>query len=90
MVNTIALPSNAVAGNPMHLKHSVFLAKIVNRRPYRIETLVIDIGATNHIVCSKQLLTSYSKISHAMVELPNGKAVVVTHISTIQLSSHIA
>ena len=50
---------------------------------------MIDIGASNHIVCSIQLLTSYTEISHIMVELPNGEAAVVTHIGTIQLSSHI-
>ena len=50
---------------------------------------MIDIGASNHIVCSIQLLTSYTEISHIMVELPNGEATVVTHIGTIQLSSHI-
>ena len=36
-----------------------------------------------------QLLTSYTEISYTMVELPNGEAVVVTHIGTIQLSPHI-
>ena len=51
--------------------------------------MVIDTGASDHIVCSIQLLTSYTEISHTMVELPNGEAAIVTHIGTIQLSSHI-
>ena len=50
---------------------------------------MIDIGESNHIVCSIQLLTSCTEISHIKVELPNGEAAVVTHIGTIQLSSHI-
>ena len=50
---------------------------------------MIDIGSSDYIVCSMQLLTSYTEISYTMVELPNGEAAVVTHIGTIQLSPHI-
>ena len=82
-------PSNIVAGNPINFEHSIFSAKIVNRRAYGLHTWVIDIGASDHIVCSIQLMTSYTEISHTMVELPNGEAALVTHIGTIQLSSHI-
>lgn len=52
MANTIACPSNVVAGNPINFKHLVFFAKIVNRRAYDFHTWVIDIGASDHIVCS--------------------------------------
>lgn len=89
MANTVACPSNVVVGNPINFKHSIFSAKIVNRRAYGLNTWVIDNGASGHIVCSMQLLTSVSEMSHIMVELPNGEAAVVTHIGTIQLSSHI-
>ena len=85
----MAYPSNVVAGNSINFKHSIFSAKIVNRRAYDLHTWVIDTGASDHIVYSIQLLTSYTKISHTMVELPNGEVVIVTHIGTIQLSSHI-
>ena len=89
MVNIDDLPSNAVAGNVSHLKHSVFSAKIVNRRAFGVETWVIDTSATNHIACFMHLLTSFSEISHTMVELPNGESAIVTHVGTIKLSSHI-
>ena len=89
MVNTVALPSNVVAGNVSHLKHSVFSAKVVNRRAFGVETWVINTGATDHIVCSKHLLTSFSEISHTVVGLPNGESTIVTHVGTIKLSSHI-
>ena len=82
-------PSYVVASNSINFKHSVFSTKIVNRRAYDLHTWVIDTGASDHIVCSIQLLTSYTEISHTMVELPNGEAAIVTHIGTIQLSSHI-
>ena len=86
VANIVALPSNIVAGNPINFKHSMFSTKMVNRRAYGLETWVIDTGASIYIVYSMQLLTSYTEISHTMVELPNGEAVVVTHIGTIQLS----
>ena len=85
----MACPSNVVASNSINFKHSVFSAKIVNRRAYDLHTWVIDTGASDHIVCFIQLLTSYTEISHTMVELPNQEAAIVTHIGTIQLSSHI-
>ena len=34
-------------------------------------------------------MTSYTEISHTMVELPNGEVALVTHIGTIQLFSQI-
>ena len=51
--------------------------------------MVIDTGATDHIVCSVDLLTSITTISHIMVQLPNGEVAIVTHVGIIQLSSHI-
>ena len=89
MANTIGCPPNVVAGNSINFKHSVFSAKTVNRKSYDLHSWVIDIGANDHVVCSIKLLTSYTEISHTMVELPNGEAAIVTHIGTIQLSSHI-
>ena len=72
MVNAISLASNAVAGIVSCSPHSVFSAKVVNRKAFGIETWVMDIGATDHIVCSKHLLTSFTAISHTVVEMPNG------------------
>ena len=89
MVNAISLPSNAVAGTISCSPHSVFSAKVVNRKAFGVEIWVIDTGATDHIVCSMHLLTSFNTISHIVVELPNGEAALVTHVGTIKLSSHI-
>ena len=89
MANTVGFPNNTVAGMSLNFKHSVFSAQIVNRKDYNIETWIIDTGATDHIVYSVSLLTSITAISHSMVQLPNGESAVVTHVGTIQLSSHI-
>ena len=40
--NSVACPSNIVAGNSINFEHSVFSAKIVNRRAYGLHTWVID------------------------------------------------
>ena len=72
MVNAISLASNAVAGIVSCSPHSVFSAKVVNKKAFGIETWVMDTGATDHIVCSKHLLTSFTAISHTVVEMPNG------------------
>ena len=89
VANVMALPTNAIAGTSINFKHSVFSSKIVNRRAYGLKTRVTNTSASDHIVCSMQLLTSYTEISRTTVELPNGEVAVVTHIGTIQLSSHI-
>ena len=89
MVNAVSLPSNAVASTVSCSPHSVFSAKVVNRKAFGVKTWVIDTGATDHIVCSMHLLTSFTAISHSVVELPNGEAALVTHVGTIKLSSHI-
>ena len=88
MANTVGFPNNIAASIPLNLKHLVFPAKIVNRKAYNVKTWVIDTGDTDHIVCSMDLLTSITTISYTMVQLPNGEAAVVTHVGTIQLSSH--
>ena len=89
MANTVGFPNNTIASIPLNLKHSIFSAKIVNRKAYNMKTGVIDTRATDHIVCSVDLLISNTAISHTMVQFPNGEAAVVTHVGTIQISSHI-
>ena len=89
MVNAVSLPSNAVAGTIPCSSHSVFSTKVVNRKTFGVETWVVDTGAIGHIVCSLHLLTSFTTISHTVVELPNGEATLMTHVGTIKLSPHI-
>ena len=89
MANIVGFPNNIVAGMFLNLKHSVFSTQIVNREAYNMKAWVIDIGVTDHIVCSMDLLTSIIAISHTMVQLPNGEAAIVTHVGSVQLSSYI-
>ena len=69
------------------VSHSVFSTKVVNKRAYTSDIWVIDTGATDHIVCSVNLLSSITAIAQSVVELPDGEIASVTHIGTIDLSS---
>ena len=71
MANVESFSTIAMVG--IYLTHSVFSAKIVNRRAYDSHTWVKDTGATDHIVCSINLLTAITAVAQSMAELPNGK-----------------
>ena len=73
MVNAISLTSNAVASIVSCSPHSVFSAKVMNRKAFGVETWVIHTGATDHIVCSKHLLTSFTTISHMWLNCLMGR-----------------
>ena len=56
--------ANVASSNPasvpmagVDLSHSVFSTQVINRRAYDRCTWVLDNGATNHFVCSIDLLT---------------------------------
>ena len=80
------MSSFATAMSGINLSHSVFFAKVVNRRTFSSDTYI---GATDHIVCSVSLLSSITAIANTIVELPNGETTSVTHIGTIVLSSSL-
>ena len=61
MANVVSSNASSIGG--IDLRHSVFSTKVVNRRAYNSNTWVIDTDATNHIVCSIQLLTSINVIT---------------------------
>ena len=50
---------------------------------------MLDTGATNHFVCSVDLLTSITATMQSLVQLPNGESAQVTHIGTVTLSSSL-
>ena len=84
MANSVSV-TTPLAGKPYNLKHSVFAAKIMNMNAYSCNTWVLDIGATDHIICSATLLTTITSLTQSIVELPNGESAQVTHIGTVQL-----
>ena len=47
---------------------------------------MLDTGATDHFVCSVDLLTSITATIQSLVHLPNGESAQVTHIGTVILS----
>lgn len=51
--------------------------------------LLINSGATNHIISSPQLLQESSALSNAFVIMPNGQKAEVTHICNMKLSDSI-
>ena len=65
MANVVS--SNAPTMADMDFRHSICSAQVVNRRAYDSNTWVIDIGATDHIVCSVHLLTIVTVITQSMV-----------------------
>ena len=84
--------SSTSASAPMSgidLSHSVFSAQVVNRRTYDKWTWVLDTRATDHFVCSVDLLTSITATMQSLVQLPNGESAQVTHIGTVVLSSSL-
>ena len=66
----------------LDLRHSIFSTQITNRTAFNGDTLVIDTGATNHIVHSIHLLIDFTDVI-CMVELLNGETALVTHIGSI-------
>ena len=80
--------SSTMAG--IDVSHFVFSAKVVNRRAYTFDIWVIDTGATDHIVCSMNLLSSIIAIAQSIVELPNGETASshILELLTFLLHSH--
>ncbi|XP_030949946.1 uncharacterized protein LOC115973845 [Quercus lobata] len=81
--------SASVLMSGIDLSHSVFSAQVIDRRAYDRCTWVLDIGATDHFVCSIDLLTSITATMQSLVQLPNGGSAQVTHIGTVTLSSSL-
>lgn len=50
---------------------------------------IMDIGATNHMVCSTSFFTNSSYYIQAFVQLPNGTKTQVTHIGTVKISESL-
>ena len=83
--------SSNFSSNPFwiapNLSHSIFSAQVIDRHCFKSNSWILDTGATNHMVRSVSQLTTITSVVHSCVYLPNGKKVVVTHISTVQISS---
>ena len=73
--------------NVFDSRHSIFSAKVINRTTFENHIWVIDTGASDHIVCSVSMLTTFTSISHCVVKLPNNDSATITHVGTVQLSA---
>ena len=68
--------TNVVSSNTMtciDFSHSVFSAKVVNRRAFNLDTWVINIGATDHIVCSVSVLSAITLLLMPLLNCLMGK-----------------
>lgn len=74
---------------PLDNKYSMFSCSAQVKIYSFLHTWIIDIGATDHMVCSISLFTSITALVSHQVKLPNGHFAEVTHIGTIQLSEHL-
>ena len=45
---------------------------------------ILDTEATNHMICSPNLLTTNSQVTNRTMHLPNGAVAVVTHTGSIR------
>ena len=86
MANSVTT-TTPLASTFFNLKHSIFVAKVVNRNAFSCNTWILDSGATDHIICSISLLTSITTLTQCVVELPNSESAQVTHIGTVKLSA---
>lgn len=90
MANVASSSASAIVPmSGIDLSHSVFSVQVINRRAYDKWTWVLDIGATDHFVCSVDLLSSITATMQSLIQLPNGESTQVTHIGTIVLSSSL-
>ncbi|CAN1298120.1 Retrovirus-related Pol polyprotein from transposon RE2 [Linum perenne] len=61
----------------------------VNSSSINHRTWVIDTGATTHVACSVDLLTTIISVSGKFVSLPNGQKIHVSHTGIIRITEHI-
>ena len=71
------------------LEHSIFSAKIVDRKVFSETDKVIDIGVTDHMVHSISCFTSITTTLNTFVNLPNGETALVTHGGTVKISERL-
>lgn len=50
---------------------------------------ILDTGATDHITCNLGYFNTYNNIQGAMVNLPTGQSIPVTHIGNIKLTDDL-
>ena len=68
---------------------TIFTARVVNRSAFTNTNWIIDTGATNHIVHSISMFSSFTCVSNTYVYLPNGERALVTHVGTVHLTKKL-
>jgi hypothetical protein len=94
---TTSQPANASAiGNSgynstLNPRYSVFstFVNIAAHSNQKTNPLILDTGATDHMISCSSLFTTITAIVSTHVNLPNGAKASVTHIGTIKLSDNL-
>lgn len=71
------------------LEHSIFSAKIFDRKEFSASDWTIDTGATDHMIHSISYFTTITATLHTHVNLPKGEIALVTHIGTVKISEKL-
>lgn len=50
---------------------------------------ILDTGATDHMICNPNLLTTSVAVTHRTVHLPNGALAAVTHVGSIHFTDFV-
>lgn len=50
---------------------------------------ILDTGATDHMICNPNLLTTSVPVTHRTMHLPNGALAAVTHIGSIYFTDFV-
>ena len=58
----------------------------MDRLAYNKTDWIIVTGATDHMVHSESIFSSFTCVSNSYVYLPNGEKVLVTYIGTVHLN----
>lgn len=92
---TVSHSANHIQTIPHSLnKYSTTISGIsfcLSARTHKISNLswIIDMDATNHMVCNTSLLTHVTFSCSYSVILPNGESVSISHIGTVRLTNTI-
>ncbi|XP_050207390.1 uncharacterized protein LOC126656813 [Mercurialis annua] len=80
-------PLNTPSG--MTISPSTFAAMNAQYGKVNAQTWIVDTGATDHIVCSLELFSTYKHVTNWNVQLPNGMKAPITHIQYVDLFSKL-
>lgn len=79
--------SSLLGSSIFYTNHKQHLASLLHRSPLdtHFTPWIIDIGATDHMVCSTSFFISITCTTQAYVQVPNKTQAKVTHVGTVKI-----